>query len=112
MPALYTSVDIFVLPSYREGLPKSLLEAAACGVALVASDVPGCRDVIDDGANGLLVPPGQPEALAQAILRLMRDAELRRQLGAAARGKVVTDFSADKINRETYDIYRDFTGLS
>src|SRR5690606_4362554 len=67
MPALMQSVDVVALPSYREGLPKGLIEAAACAAALVTTDVPGCRDVVTDGVDGLLVPPRDAKALASAI---------------------------------------------
>ena len=82
MPALLASADIVVLPSYREGLPKSLIEAAACARPLVTTDAPGCRDVVTDGVDGLLVPVRDVLALAQAIARLEDDRSLARRLGA------------------------------
>jgi len=69
MPSLLRSVQVVVLPSYREGLPKGLIEAAACGLPLVTTDVPGCREVVTDGVDGLLVPVKDANALAAAILR-------------------------------------------
>src|SRR5207248_1205690 len=81
--ALWARAHIAVLPSHREGLPLSLLEAAACGRPLVATDVPGCRDIARADLNALLVPVEDPEALANAIDRLARDPQLRRKFGRA-----------------------------
>lgn len=96
---------IVVLPSYREGLPKVLLEAMACGRAVVTTDVPGCREAVQHGDNGLLVPARDAGALADAIARLARDPELRRRLGAAGRRKAETEFSSEKVTGETLDLY-------
>jgi glycosyltransferase involved in cell wall biosynthesis len=94
-----------VLPSYREGLPRSLLEAAAMARPLVAADVPGCRDVVEDGVNGYLCAVRDPDSLANAIRRL---AELPRAerfaMGQAARRKVQAQFSEDFVNRAYLDI--------
>jgi glycosyltransferase involved in cell wall biosynthesis len=103
---LWRSAHIGVLPSYREGLPKSLLEAAASGRPLVATDVPGCREVAVEGETGLLVPARDPAALAGAIERLAGDGELRRRLGAAARERVVDRFSQERIAADTVALYR------
>ncbi|MGC1467432.1 MAG: glycosyltransferase family 4 protein, partial [Pseudolabrys sp.] len=83
--SVWRSAHIAVLPSRREGLPKSLLEAAACGRPIVATDVPGCREIARDGINALLVPPDRPGALADAIARLAGDEGLRRRFGEAGR---------------------------
>jgi glycosyltransferase involved in cell wall biosynthesis len=107
MPALFRSVDAVVLPSYREGLPKGLIEAAASGLPLVSTDVPGCRDVISDGVDGLLVPARDAAALAQAIGRLHDDTGLRARLGAAARRKARARFDEQLIIRETLAVYRE-----
>jgi N,N'-diacetylbacillosaminyl-diphospho-undecaprenol alpha-1,3-N-acetylgalactosaminyltransferase len=89
--------DIFVLPSYyREGVPRTLLEAMAMGKPIVTTDNVGCRDVVDDGATGFLVPVRSPQALAGAIRRLVEDPHLRRQFGSAARRKVEREF-ADSV---------------
>lgn len=90
--ALYAAADIAVLPSYREGLPKSLLEAAAAGLPIVATDTSGCREVVEPGCNGLLVPVGESSALADALERLLRDAELRARWGAASRQRAEREF--------------------
>ena len=95
-----------MLPSYREGLPKSLLEGAACGRPMVASDVPGCREIVQEGVTGLLVPPRDAESLATALERLAGDAALRRRMGAAARNLVVRELSDAVITEQTLALYR------
>jgi len=95
-----------VLPTYYgEGIPKTLLEAAACGRPIVASDVPGCREVVAHEENGLLVPPRQPRALADAILALVDDPARRAAMGAKGRKRAETEFAADRINAETLLVY-------
>jgi glycosyltransferase involved in cell wall biosynthesis len=94
MPAIYAACHVVALPTeYGEGLPRSLVEAGACGRPVVAADVPGCREVIEHGVNGWLVPPRDPVALAEALSRLCADAELRRSMGARGRQVVETRFS-------------------
>ena len=110
MPALYATVDIVVLPSYREGLPKSLIEAAACGLPLVATDVPGCREVIIDGEDGLLVPVHDAVALAVAIARLLDNRELAARLGAAARKKALSEFDERIVIDHTFAVYQELLG--
>ncbi len=104
--ALYAASHIAVLPSYREGLPRSLIEAAACGRAVVTTDVPGCRDAIEPGETGLLVPPRDAAALADAIERLAADAALRQQMGQAGRRLAEREFDVDDVCRQHLDIYR------
>lgn len=96
---------IAVLPSRREGLPKSLLEAAACGRPMVATDAPGCREVAIDGRTGLLVPIDDPPALAQAIRILAADRNLRLRFGQAARELAEQQFSSVRIGRQTSGLY-------
>jgi glycosyltransferase involved in cell wall biosynthesis len=108
--ALWARAHIAVLPSRREGLPKSLLEAAACGRPLVASDVPGCREIVRPGETGLLVPFDDDAALADAIATLANSAELRARYGAAARRLAVERFSAEAIGAQTVDLYRQLVG--
>lgn len=108
MSELYNSVDVVVLPSYREGLPTGLTEAGACEVPIVASDVPGCRDVVVDGVNGFLVPVMDSVALAGAILKLVGDASLRSSMGKAGRKVVLENFEQSLINDETMRLYNDF----
>jgi mannose/cellobiose epimerase-like protein (N-acyl-D-glucosamine 2-epimerase family)/glycosyltransferase involved in cell wall biosynthesis len=104
--ALWTSAHIAVLPSHREGLPLSLLEAAACGRPLIATDVPGCRAIVRPEINGLLVPLEDAAALAAAIDRLAGDGELRRKFAAASRELVEREFSARRIGRDVVELYR------
>jgi glycosyltransferase involved in cell wall biosynthesis len=91
--------------SYREGLPKSALEAMASGKPLVASDIPGCREAVVDGETGLLVPPRNPRALAAALRRLIEDPELRARMGAAGRLRAVQEFADAIICRQTLLVY-------
>ena len=105
MAGLLASVDVVVLPSYREGLPRTLVEAAACGLPLITTDVPGCREVVSDGVDGLLVPRGDGAALARAIRRLREDPELAQRLGAAARLKARAQFDERIVIQRTLDVY-------
>lgn len=105
MRSVYAQATIVCLPSYREGVPKTLLEAAACGRALVASDVPGCREIVKAGYNGLLVPSRDGKALAQALLDLLQDPARRQQMALNGRKLVVDKFSTMQINKETLDFY-------
>ncbi len=103
---IFAQSHIVVLPSYREGLPKVLLEAAACGRAIVTSDVPGCRDAIEAGVTGILVPPRDALALADAMERLLRDAPLREQMGRAGRNLAEREFSIEMVVETHLAIYR------
>jgi glycosyltransferase involved in cell wall biosynthesis len=107
MSSTLASATIVLLPSYREGLPKVLLEAAACGKPLIATDVPGCRDIVTHGVNGLLVPARDPVALAAAIDSLLRDASLRSAMGIAGREKVIGAFSVEKVAGQVVALYRE-----
>jgi glycosyltransferase involved in cell wall biosynthesis len=103
--SLWQRCHFAVLPSHREGLPMSLLEAAACGRAMIATDAPGCREIVFDEQTGLLVPIENPSALAVAILRLVISRQLREQFAQAARQLVVTKLSAKIIGRAVVDLY-------
>ena len=105
----YAAANIACLPSYREGLPKSLVEAAACGRAVVTTDVPGCRDAIIPGVTGLLVPAKDPVALADAIQRLIEDPDLRHRMGKAGRELAEKEFAIEKIVNEHLEIYQELT---
>ncbi|HEY3520970.1 MAG TPA: glycosyltransferase family 4 protein [Rhodanobacteraceae bacterium] len=108
MAALYASVDIVVLPTfYREGLPTSLIEAAACGLPLITTDMPGCREVVQHETDGLLVPPRDSKALAQAIERLLDSTTLCSRLGEAARAKVLAMFDERIVIQRTQKVYRE-----
>ncbi|AXA26180.1 MULTISPECIES: glycosyltransferase family 4 protein [Pseudomonas] len=104
--SVFAQSHIVVLPSYREGLPKVLVEAAACGRAVVTTDVPGCRDAIEADVTGLLVPVRDSERLADAIERLLSDEELRQQMGAAGRALAERAFAIESIVAQHLDIYR------
>ena len=97
---------IAILPSYREGLPKSLLEAAACGRPIIATDVPGCREIVRNGENGFLVPVKNPQQIAKAIKILINDEKLRNKMGIRSRQIVEAEFSTNKIVTETLSLYR------
>lgn len=103
----YARAHIAVLPSYREGLPKSLLEAAACGRPMVATDVPGCREVCIHGETGLRVPARTIEPLADALERLILDPALRQRLGENARHRAETIFAEKIINAQTLGLYEE-----
>ena len=104
---VYADAHIAVLPSYREGLPKSLIEAAACGRAVVTTDVPGCRDAITPGETGLLVPVRDAQALAQAVMQLATDASRRQAMGAAGRQLAEQAFDVRGVASEHLKIYYD-----
>jgi glycosyltransferase involved in cell wall biosynthesis len=107
MPALFRSVDAVALPSYREGLPKGLIEAGACGLPIVTTDVPGCREVVVHEVDGLLVPARDPRALASAIGRLQDEPALRARLGEAARRKALAEFDERIVIARTCGVYRE-----
>jgi glycosyltransferase involved in cell wall biosynthesis len=98
---------VVCLPSHGgEGVPKALIEAAACERAIVATDVPGCRDIVRHGTNGLLVPPKKPAALADAIAQLLNDAPLRAAMGRRGREIAVNEFSEEQVIQQTLALYR------
>jgi glycosyltransferase involved in cell wall biosynthesis len=110
MPGLYRRAHIVCLPSYREGLPKSLIEACAAGRPIVTTDVPGCRAVVTHEVNGLLVPPRNPEALADALERLVHDAALRERFGRAGRARAEREFALGYIVEQTLKVYERVLG--
>jgi glycosyltransferase involved in cell wall biosynthesis/ribosomal protein S18 acetylase RimI-like enzyme len=107
---LLAVMDVFVLASWREGMPRSAIEAAAMGKALVLTDIRGCREVARDGREALLVPPRDPDALARAIARLAADSALRRRLGAAARARALERFSEAQVAERVVGHYRRLAG--
>jgi mannose/cellobiose epimerase-like protein (N-acyl-D-glucosamine 2-epimerase family)/glycosyltransferase involved in cell wall biosynthesis len=104
--ALWAAAHIAALPSHREGLPLSLLEAAACGRPIIATDVPGCRVIARPGVNALLVPLDDAEALADAIDRLAHDPALRRNFGRASRELAEKEFSSRRIGGDVVSLYQ------
>ena len=106
MTAVLRECHLVCLPSYREGLPKALIEAAASARAIVTCDVPGCRDVVTEGDNGLLVPPRDSAALANALRRLIVDPQLRARMGARGRQRAVAEFSVEHVITDTLSVYR------
>jgi glycosyltransferase involved in cell wall biosynthesis len=108
MAALLPEVDVMVLPShYGEGVPRSLIEAAACGLPCVTTDAPGCREIVEDGVNGYLVPVRDAKALADSIRRLYVDADLRHSMGQAGREKVLREFDEKIVFEKTLAVYRE-----
>lgn len=97
---------IICLPSYREGLPKSLLEALSSGRPIITTDVPGCREVCDDGVNGLLIPARDSIALSEAIEKLVSNPELRQAMGRAGRVRAESEFSNEIVCTQTLELYR------
>src|SRR5262252_9139368 len=104
----WRQVHIACLPSYREGLPKALLEAAACGLPIVSTDAVGCREVVRHDDNGLLVPVGDAPALANALRTLILDADLRTQMGKRSRARAEHEFSSERVISETLQVYDSF----
>ena len=105
MPELYASMDVAVLPSYREGIPRALMEAAAMGVAVTASDIRGCREVVVDGESGILFPLRDLDALIQAVARLLSDSRLRRQMGEAGRRRILANYTEGRTARRLMAFY-------
>lgn len=113
VPALMARSHMAVLPStYGEGVPKCLIEAAAAGRPIIAADGPGLREIVRHGETGLLVPPGDALALADAMEWLAGDGDLRRRMGAAGRKWAQAEFGADKVIGETLALYRELLGAS
>lgn len=107
MAAVLAQAHIVCLPSYREGLPKVLLEAASCGRPIVATDTPGCREIVRNGENGLLVPVRSTVELSDAIQSMIENQELRPKMGARGREIVVSEFAIEKVISETMTVYKD-----
>ena len=106
MPYVLASSDIVVLPSYHEGIGTILLEAASVGLPLVATDIPGCRLIVRDGINGILVKPGNVQQLSDALRRLIRDQSLRREFGLESRRIIEAEFSWEMILKGYEEAYR------
>jgi len=102
---VFAQSNIVVLPSYREGLPKVLLEAASCGRSIVATDVPGCREIVRNNINGFLIPPYDSKSLAVALEALIKSPKLRAKMGASSRKIVKAEFSEEIVVKQTMELY-------
>jgi glycosyltransferase involved in cell wall biosynthesis len=102
---VYSAIDLFVLPSHREGFPRSAMEAAASGLPVIATDIRGCRQAVTHGQTGLLTPLRDPERLAMAISELADDADLRQRMGAAGRRKAEAEFDDQAVIAKTLEVY-------
>lgn len=105
MPQVFASCHVVILPSYREGLPKVLIEAASCERPIVSTDVPGCREIVRDGSNGFLVPARESMPLADALERLINSKELRVKMGKDGRAFVLAHFTLERVIGQTLEIY-------
>lgn len=107
IPDILSLSDLFVLPSFFEGMPLAVMEAMASGVPVVATDVDGTRELIEDGVTGMLVKPGNSEDLARVVARLLTHREIARRLAQAARRKVQVSFATERMVRETEQVYEE-----
>ena len=110
--AMQRSAVICLPTRMREGVPKSLLEGAAAGKPLLATDMPGCREIVEDGANGFLVPKGRADLLAERILHLMKNPDLRKEFGQHSRKLVTREFSVGLVAEQTMGVYRELLTTS
>ena len=110
MPAVLSQAHIICLLSYREGLPKVLLEAASCSRAIVTADVPGCREIVRQRENGLLVPVRSTAEPADALELLIERPQLRQEMGARGREIVLQEFTVDRVVSETVALYGELLG--
>ena len=111
VPKLLAGCHVVCLPSYREGLPKALIEACAAGRPIVTTTVPGCRDVVREGVNGLLVPARDAQALYAALARLVTDASLRASMGVHGREIARREYALDTVIERNLQLYAELTGL-
>ena len=111
MQLVYAASDIVVLPSWREGLSRALIEAAAMERPIITTDVPGCRDVVDHGISGLLVPQRDARAIELAVRLLIENPDVARRFGKAARHKVVAEFQVSLVNESTLAQYERLLGM-
>lgn len=110
---IFSQARVVCLPTrYGEGIPRSLIEAASCARPIVATDAPGCREIVRDGENGLLVPIGDQTALANALARLIKDKELCERMGLSGRELVIKQFSVEIVVKQTRSAYLDALGIS
>jgi glycosyltransferase involved in cell wall biosynthesis len=104
---LLAAADVFVLPSVSEGMPMALLEALGMGVAVVASNLTGIADVVEDGRHGLLTPPGKPDSLAHAVTRLLEDDDLRANLSQSGKQLVRQEYTVDRMCERYESLFRE-----
>ena len=112
MKTIYLKTDIVVLPSWREGLSKSLIEAASMSLPIITSDVPGCKDIIENNKSGILVPPKNKSLLKESIKKLIQNPKLGIQYGLKARERVKDEFELSLINNKIFDIYKEYINNS
>lgn len=105
VPVLLKTMDIFVLPSYREGLPISLLEAMASSLPVVATDISGCREAVENGVTGILIPVKQPVSLANELTKLLLNPDLAKRMGAAGRERVISNYNLNDVIAKQVSIY-------
>ena len=111
MPEVWSFAHIACLPSYREGMPKSLIEAASSGLPIVTTDVPGCREVINNQEEGFLVPAKDSESLAKALNKLIENEKLRKIMGSKARKRAETLFCEKQITLAQTQLYDELLGI-
>jgi glycosyltransferase involved in cell wall biosynthesis len=102
----YRAMDVLVLPTWREGFPNVALEAAASGVPVVTTQCTGARDSVVSEVTGMLIPPGYPEAITEAVLKIIRDPERKRRMGVAARAWILEHYLESRVLALTADFYR------
>jgi len=107
MPAVFRDCHIVCLPSYREGLPRTLIEATACGRAIVTTDVPGCREIVRDGENGYLVPARDGKATAEALKKLIQDKDRRLNMADKGRAIAEAEYSVQKFVADSLSVYEE-----
>lgn len=105
-PELLSIMDLFVLPSYREGMPRTILEAMAAGKPVVATNIRGCREEVADGETGFLVPVGDQGRLAEAVLKLLKDERMAQEMGEKGRRRVEREFDQELVLEKQVDVYR------
>ena len=110
MRNVYMNADIVCLPSYREGMPKSLIEAMSIGRPIVTCNVPGCRECVDDGINGFLVPVRDAAQLAQSLRKLMLSEDMRISMGKESREKMLKEMTLEKVTQQTFQFYDKLLG--
>jgi colanic acid/amylovoran biosynthesis glycosyltransferase len=106
----YEDADVFVLPSFAEGVPAVLMEAMAMGLPVVTTRVAGIPELVEDGQSGFVVPPGRVDALVEAVRRLASDPELRREMGERGREKVISEYSIDPSAAQLRDMFASVLG--